>query len=345
MAGLVGERGFVLRNKLIWIGAVVALGLAVGAFFLLRPAAVAVTKPERGLAVEAVYATGTVEPRSYAQVGSKIAGHVVELRAREGDRVAPGDVLAVIDLGQDAANVDELQAKLKLAEADAARARKLRRSGNVSIAALDQAESVLGAADAALKSAKAKLDDHYIRAPIAGVVLRSEQQIKVGDMVEPQQTLFIVGDPSSLQIDAEVDEEDITRVKPGQEALIRADAFNRQVLNGTVADITPYGDPVARTYRVHIALPPDTPLLSGMTTEINIVVRKQENALLVPVSALSGGTVWTIVDGRAVQVKVELGAVAKDKAEIKSGLGDDATVILNPPSTLKPGTRLRAATS
>ncbi|MEN6543389.1 efflux RND transporter periplasmic adaptor subunit [Parvibaculum sp.] len=333
-----------MLNRWIWIGVAVAVCLAVGAFFLLRPPAVAVTKPERGLAVEAVYATGTVEPRSYAETGSKISGRVIELKAKEGDRIAAGDVLAVIDLGEDAANVDQLQAKLKLAEADAVRARKLRRSGNVSIAALDQAESALGAADAALKSAKAKLEDHYIRAPIAGVVLRSEQQLKVGDMVQPQQTLFIVGDPSALQIDAEVDEEDITKVKPGQEALIRADAFNGEVLRGTVADITPYGDPVARTYRVHIALPSDTPLLSGMTTEINIVVRKQENALLVPVSALSGGAVWTIVDGRAVQVKVELGAVAKDKAEIRTGLGDRAIVILNPPSTLKPGARLRVAT-
>ena len=334
-----------MRNKWIWIGAVVALGLAIGAFLLLRGAAVAVAKPERGPAVEAVYATGTVEPRSYAETGSKISGRVIELKAKEGDRVAAGDVLAIIDFGEDVANVDELQAKLRLAEADAVRARKLRRSGNVSVAALDQAESALGAADAALKSAKAKLEDHYIRAPIAGVVLRSEQQLKIGDMVQPQQTLFIVGDPSALQIDAEVDEEDITRVKQGQEALIRADAFSGEVLKGTVADITPYGDPVARTYRVHIALPSDTPLLSGMTTEINIVVRKQENALLVPVSALSGGTVWTVVDGRAVQVKVELGAVAKDKAEIRSGLSDDALVILNPSSTLKSGARLSVGSS
>ncbi len=330
---------------MIWIGAIAALTLAIGAFLFLRAPSVVVVKPERGLAIEAVYATGTVEPHIYAETGSKISGRVIELKVREGDHVAAGDILAVIDLGEDAANVDQLQAKLRLAEADAVRARKLRRSGNVSVAALDQAESVFGAADAELKSAKARLEDHYIRAPIAGVLLRSEQQLKIGDMVQPQQTLFIVGDPSALQIDAEVDEEDITKVKPGQEALIRADAFNGQVLNGSVADITPYGDPVARTYRVHIALPSDTPLLSGMTTEINIVVRKQENALLVPVSALSGGTVWTIVDGRAVQQKVELGAVAKDKAEIKSGLSDEATVILNPSSTLKPGARLRVGSS
>jgi RND family efflux transporter MFP subunit len=332
-----------LPAKSIWIGgAIVAVAAVAGAFFFLRPASVAAAKPERGEAVEAVYATGTVEPVTYAQTGSKVSGRVAEIRAKEGDVVKQGDVLAVIDLEEETYNVEQLKAKLTLAERDVARARQLRRSGNVSIAALDQAESALGAAQAALRAEQAKLDDHYIRAPIAGTVLRSELQLKVGDMVQPQQTLFIVGDPTALQIDAEVDEEDIPRVKVGEKALIRADAFGDRVLDGAVKDITPYGDPVARTYRIHIALPAGTPLLSGMTTEINVVVRQEPNALLVPVTALSGGSVWTLVDGRAHLAKVVLGAIGKDKAEVKSGLGDDALVIATPPAGLKEGTRLRA---
>jgi len=327
----------------MWIGGgIVVLFAAVGGILLLRAPSVELAKPERGLAVEAVYATGTVEPVQYTQTGSKVPGRVAELKVKEGDRVKQGDVLAALDLEEEASNVDQLQAKLELARSDVERTRRLRRTGNISIAALDQAESAFGAAQAALRAARAKLDDRYIRAPIAGVVLRSDLQLKVGDMVQPQQTLFIVGDPSALQIDAEVDEEDIPKVKPGQDALIRADAFTGQILKGTVRDITPYGDSVARTYRIHIELPADTPLFSGMTTEINVVVRKQDNALLVPVSALVGGTVWTLVDGRARQVKIELGAVAKDKAEIRSGLSGDATVIVNPPTGIKDGERLRA---
>lgn len=333
-----------MRAKSIWIGgAALAVVAIAGAVFLFRPASVVVVKPERGPAVEAVYATGTVEPVVYAQTGSKVAGRVAEIHAKEGDTVKKGDILAIVDFAEETYNVEQLKAKLALAERDARRARALRQSGNISIAALDQAESALGAAVAALRAEEAKLEDHYIRAPIDGTVLRSELQLKVGDMVQPQQTLFVVGDPSALQIDAEVDEEDIPLVKPGQKALIRADAFNDRVLDGEVKDITPYGDPVARTYRVHIALPSDTPLLSGMTTEINIIVREEKNALLVPVAALSGGSVWTLAGGRAHLVKVEIGAVGKDKAEVKSGLAEDALVIATPPAGLSEGTRLRAS--
>lgn len=163
-------------------------------------------------------------------------------------------------------------------------------------------------------------------------------------MVQPGQFLFMVGDPSALQVDAEVDEEDIVKVRAGQDALIRADAFPGQALTAQVARITPYGDPVGRTYRVYLALPEDTPLISGMTTEINIVVRREDKALLVPVSSLSGSSIWVVVDGEARLQDVSLGAVSETSAEVLSGLAEDATVIVDPPSGLIEGQGVRVKT-
>ncbi len=330
---------------MIWIvgGVVMAVLAIAGIYFLfIQAPSVVVAAPQRGTAVEAVYATGTVEPVRYARVGTKISGRITDVLKREGDPVAAGDILAVIEVGEDISRVQELAARLKLADADLDRARTLRRSGNVSQAALDQAQSAQAAAAAAFRGARARLDDHFITAPIAGAVLRSESQLKIGDMAQPGQVLFMVGDQTELQIEAEVDEEDITKVVAQQDALIRADAFPGRALSGTVESITPYGDPVGRTYRVYLSLPDDTPLISGMTTEINIIVRRDENALLVPVSSLSGTSVWTIADGRARRADVELGAVGQDTAEILSGLPEDATVIASPPSGLAEGERVRA---
>jgi RND family efflux transporter MFP subunit len=312
------------------------------AYFLLSAPVVHTAHPTRGPAVEAVYATGTVEPMQYAQTGSKISGRIVEVRVKEGDKVAKGDVLAATDSTEDASNVRDMTAKLVLAKADAARAARLRRARDISIAAYDQALSALNSAQGLLDAAAARLDDHLIRAPIAGTVLRSELQIKVGDMVQQQQTLFIIGDPSALQIDAQVDEEDIPKVRIGQQALIRADAFAGQALKGTVSELTPYGDSVSRTYRVHLALPADTPLRSGMTTEINIVVRQDDNALLVPVTALSGGSVWIVANGHAHQRKIVLSAVGQEKAEVISGISAEDEVVTDPPSGLAEGARVRA---
>lgn len=296
------------------------------------------------MAVEAVYATGTVEPVRYARVGTKITGPVTEVLKHEGDRVEQGNILAVIETSEDLTRVQELAARLKLAEAELDRASRLRRTGNASQATLDQAESAHSAARAAYRGAKARLDDHFITAPISGDMLRSENQIKTGDMVQPGQILFMVGDPTALQIEAEVDEEDIVKVAAGQDALIRADAFPGQALTAKVTRITPYGDPVGRTYRVYLALPDDTPLISGMTTEINIVVRREDNALLVPVSALSGRSVWIVRDGEARLQEVRLGAVDEANAEILSGLPEGTTVIAEPPSGLVEGESVRTRT-
>lgn len=337
-----------MNKRMIWAGGIAVAAFLIAIFLYLqffRPPAVTVAGPHRGTAVEAVYATGTVEPVRYARVGTKISGRITEVLKRESDIVEQGNILAVIETGEDFSRVQELSARLKLAEAELERARKLRRSGNASEATLDQALSTHSAALAALRGAKARLDDHFITAPVAGAVLRSENKIKVGDMVQPGQILFTVGDPSTLQIDGEVDEEDIPKVKPGQTALIRADAFPGQALQGSVARITPYGDPVGRTYRVYISLPAGTPLISGMTTEINIVVRREDDALLVPMSAISGNAVWTVRDGKAARIAVELGAVGAEKAEIISGIAEDVTVIVQPPAGLKDGDRLRVRRS
>ena len=332
-----------MSRNLLWVGGLVVLGgLAAVLFWIFGPASVETVMPHRGKAVDAVYATGTVESVRHASVGSKVVGRVTDVPVREGEKVTEGQVLAVLDAREAISQLQEAQAKLDLAHSDLARARRLYKGGHVSRAALDQAVSASQAAESAVEGAKARLDEHFILAPFTGEVLRSVQQIKPGDMVGANENLFLIGDPSSLEINAEVDEEDIPRIKPGQTALIRADAFAGEVLKGTVNRITPHGDPVARTYRVYISLPSDTPLLSGMTTEINIVVAKRDDALLVPVSAVSGTGVWVFRDGRAHLADVTLGTVGQDMAEIKKGLDERSEVIVNPPSGLKDGQRVRA---
>ena len=143
-----------------------------------------------------------------------------------------------------------------------------------------------------------KLDNYTITAPMDGVVLRRDGE--VGEIAEPGQILFRVGVPKPLQVVAEVNEEDIPRVAVGQTVLLRTDAFLGRRLEGKVREITPMGDPVAKTYRIRIALPDDTPLIAGMSVEANVVTREKPNALLVPADAVQGTTVF-VIDGERVQ--------------------------------------------
>jgi RND family efflux transporter MFP subunit len=124
--------------------------------------------------------------------------------------------------------------------------------------------------------------------------------------------------------------------------LVRADAFPGKIFKGHVQSITPMGDAVARSYRVRVELEDETPFLIGMTAETNIVIRKDDNALLVPTSAVQKDRVWRVVDNRLVEQKVTVGARGTDKTEIRDGLADGDQVVLKPDTTFKDGQRVRA---
>jgi membrane fusion protein, multidrug efflux system len=184
-----------------------------------------------------------------------------------------------------------------------------------------------------------KLDNYTITAPMDGVVLRRDGE--VGEIIEPGQILFRIGVPKPLQIVAEVNEEDIPRVALGQTVLLRSDAFIGRALTGKVREMTPAGDPVAKTYRIRIALPDDTPLRVGMSVEANVVTRAKENALLIPADAVQGGHVF-IIDGNLVRRRgVEIGIRGARAVEVVSGLADGERVASPAPATISDGHRIR----
>lgn len=324
------------------IGALVLVAASFFYYSFLSQSTLMVAHPTRGLSVVAVYATGTVEPVHVARVGANVPGRIEQVLVQEGDAVVEGEVLAILDNREASAAVRELEARLEYATSDVERYRRLYRSGNTSAASKDQSEANFRSAEAALEAARVRLQEHFIRAAISGDVMRSEMQLDVGDLVTAGKVLFVLGNPARLWVEAEVDEEDIPRVAVGQKALIRADAFEGQALVGHIKEITPFGDPIARTYRVHIALPEDTPLLAGMTTELNIILREKQDALLVPSSAVLNGAVWTVSDEDIlVKNQPQLGPIDGAFVEVLDGLDDDAWVIQEPVAGLNAGDEVR----
>jgi RND family efflux transporter MFP subunit len=328
-------------HKRIAIAVAVAIGLLVTVIFLFSywRAAVLVAAPTRGPAVEAVYATGTVEPVNWAKVAPKATGRITEILKREGDPVRPGMLLVRLDDREARANVDALTERVGFLRAEYARQDKLFRDGYITRQSYERADSDLKQAEAQLAAARQVLADKQLLAPLAGQVLRRDGE--VGEVATAGQVLFWVGEAGSLRVIAEVDEENIPRVRVGQRALLRADAYPERVLEGRVSEVTPKGDPLNKSYRARITLPADTPLQVGMTVEVNIVVSEQQHALLVPASAVVNGHVWIVTDGRARRVQVETGVKGNDHFSIRSGLNGDEWVIVQPPTKLVDGKALR----
>ena len=324
---------------IVVIAGAVAAGAA-GSWCLSIPE-VRIGSPSMGPAVEAVYATGVVEPVTWAKVTPMIRGRIVDLCACEGEEKARDEVLARLDDAEQRARLAELEARAKFLAKDVERYRRLLESRNVSAQAYERVASNYDEVRAAVAVERERLADFELCAPIDGVVLRRDGE--VGEIAEPGDVLFWVGRPRPMEVEAEVDEEDIPQVRIGQRALIKADAFPGDVLAGAVHHITPKGDPINKNYRVRVALSDDTPLMIGMTTEINVVIREVPETLLVPADAVMDGAVWVFADGRVRRRAVETGVVGSQRIEVTSGLALSDTVVVAPPEGLKDGGRVRLA--
>jgi RND family efflux transporter MFP subunit len=290
--------------------------------------------------VAAVYATGSVEPVTWARLGPTIRGRIISYPVREGDRVAAGDLIAQFDASEPQAAVTKLEAELDLRRRALKRIEPLGRRDFASAAAVEQAQSALAQGEADLAVARKRLADLSLKAPFNGLVMRKD--FEVGDLPGPDNTLVWLAGDNGLWITADVDEEDIPRLGLGQEILVKADAFPGQVFHARLDVITPKGDPVEKSYRVRVRLPADTVLKVGMTVEINVITDRREDVMLVPTAALVDGRLWLVRDGRATLVPVETGIKGNDKTEIRSPLSPDDAIILVPPKTLADGTRVPA---
>ena len=297
----------------------------------------------RGTAVEIVYATGGVEPVHWAKVASVIRDRIIEICDCEGRTVAKGDVLVRLDGRDVEAGLKELKAREDFLKREMSRVSELIIRGAATSQAQERAAMDLQTVQGLISVQTEKIADYTIVAPMDGVVLRRDGE--VGEIAEAGQILFRIGVPKPLQVVAEVNEEDIPRVALGETALLRTDAFPEQRLGGKVSDITPMGDVAAKTFRVKIALPDDTPLKPGMSVEANIITREKPNALLIPADALQGNTVFVVDDTRARKRDVKVGIRGIRMVEILSGLADGERVASPSAADLKDGARVRILAS
>jgi RND family efflux transporter MFP subunit len=326
-------------RAIIWILLLAGLAAAAWWWRVGRGPEVTAVAPSRGTAVEIVYATGAVEPVRWAKVASVIRDRIVEVCNCEGKPVKKGDVLARLDDREPRAVLQELKAREDFAKRELNRQTELISRGAATTQAYERVSTDLRSLQALITVQMEKLDDYTIVAPMDGIVLRQDGE--VGEIAETGQILVRIGVPKPLQVVAEVNEEDIPRVTVGQTVLFRTDAFPNQRLEGTVREITPMGDPLAKTYRIRIALPDDTPLKPGMSVEANVVTREKPDALLVPADAVQGSSVF-VIDGDQVRKRdVKIGIRGTRAVEILAGVGENERIAAPAATELTDGARVR----
>lgn len=273
----------------------------------------------KGTITQVVRTTGKISPIVDVEVGAQVSGRIIKLYADFNSKVEEGQILAQIDpvpykekLQQDKANlkkaqaeVEQLEAKLKLADLELERDKELAEKGMLTQSELDNAlanrkvlQAQLKAARAALEQASASLrlsrtnlEYTTIRSPTSGIVVSrnvSEGQTIVTNL--SAQTLFVIAnDLSQVQVEAAVPEADIGKIKEGMEAVFTVDSYPDVEFKGKVTQVRIAASTVQNvvTYPVIITADnPDGKLFPGMTANVAIEVAFKENVLYVPNSAL-----------------------------------------------------------
>jgi HlyD family secretion protein len=319
--------------------------------------------------------TGRVAARREATLRAEVAGTVLELHHRRGERVAAGEPLLSYDAGELRDRVRLAESALALARAQAAqsaasaqvalsnvrRARTLRAHEVTPAAELEGLEGQSTVAERAASASRTALQQGAVnvqlaqdalrhavlRAPFAGLVL--ETMIEQGEVTAPGTPVLLLADTSELRVDADLDEADLGRVQVGMGAEISLDAFQGQRFAGTLTEIAPSVTRDVRGNRsvaMRVRLAPDVRLRVGMSADVDVVVAMQDNVLWVPPTAVLGrGTdraVLRVENGVVRRRRIEVGVSTWEAVEVRSGLteGDDVVVSLSS-GNLEDGTSVR----
>ncbi len=327
-------------------------------------------------------ASGYVTPQQRATVAAKITGRVTGVFFTEGMHVHKGFVLATLDdsdaqralasakADRDAtqASIRDLQVQLKNADIELQRAQVLRTAGVQSQEALDNAtmaanslrakidytqEQVL-AADARIREAQQSVDNCIISAPFDGIIVSKDAQ--VGEMVSPisagggftRTGIATIVDMASNEIEVDVNENYIARVKPGQEVTAVLDAYPDWKIPCRVRTIIPTADRQKATVEVRIAFDKlDPRILPDMGVKVTFLGQEEKQAkqaptgVMVPQNAVrddSGQKIVFLVRGDHIERHaVRVGTINGAQTQVLAGLAPGDTVVVGGPGDLKDG--------
>jgi membrane fusion protein (multidrug efflux system) len=260
--------------------------------------------------------TATLEAVGDAQVVSKTTGIVLKILVEEGQRVEKGQLLAQLDDDQARNKLAQADATLKKAQAAYDKAEKGLALKITPRADYDRDKYDLETQRAVV--AGTQLDVSYTRivAPISGVI--AKRSIKVGNLVQTNQNLFQVVDLDPLEAVLNVPERDLDTLKAGQPVQMRVDALGGKSFTGTIARIAPGGGRGERHLPRHLPVPrPQRCAQAGMFGRIEVAYDERHDALVVPRTALveeDGESSVFIVEPAPPKPKPEQPAAKKGKS-------------------------------
>jgi len=296
-------------------------------------------------------ASGYVVARRKATLSAKIMGKISEVNFEEGMKVKQGDIVARLDDSDFQAALHQAQAQARMAKSTMdntapiyTRYQAARAQGAISTDAVenqrlayDNARTAYDAAVATVAMAQSNLNNTLVRAPFSGVVTVKVAQ--VGEVVAPQASgggdtrtgILTIVDMDSLEVQVDVSENYIERVKTGGDAVIHLDAFPDWDIPGSVFAVIPTADQSKGTVAVRVKIKSKDPrILPNMAARVGFMTAPEKGAaqavsrVTVPVGAVIAngktGSIFVINDGKVEKRDVALGLKTAQSVTILSGI-------------------------
>lgn len=317
-------------------------------------------------------ASGYIVAQTKAAVASKGTGRLIWLGVVEGDKVKKDQIIGRLEDNDIRAMLDQTKATLKLNEADLKNAennynrqKALYKTGSSTKMDLDASEANYLRVQAAIEVAKANvhsqeiaIENMLIRAPFNGTVLTKDADI--GEIVSPlgasstsRAAVVSMADMSSLEVEADVSESNIEKIKINQDCQIILDAYPGKTYDGFVAKIIPTADRSKATVQVkvgfknydNLVLPEMSAKVLFLTTDTSQVTKDEKPALIIPMTSIAKKNgkqvVFIVKDDKAVEVPVSTGRQFNLYIEILSGLSDGEKVIDNVTDKITDGLKVK----
>ncbi|MDQ7789877.1 MAG: efflux RND transporter periplasmic adaptor subunit [Clostridia bacterium] len=335
---------------------------------------VAVAEAEKGLLSRGDILTGKVIAKAEVNLVPKMPGKVSAVLADVGDRVQAGQTLMRLDATELQAQLSQAEAGVTLAESGLRQAelsfrdtqknyermKHLYEQGAIAAAefekvemgyeiARDQAEKL---APAQLKQAKAQLayvqanyNNTILTSPISGIV--SARSVTVGELAAQTMPVFTVVSFDSVYVETNASEQQVNKIKAGQEVTVRISAVSSEPLAGKVTNVSPAADSRTRTYPVKVEMDnPEHLIKPGMFAEVDLS-KTDDEVIIVPRDAIvhrSGASaVFVLTDDEdSVQFRqVVTGGSDGKNIAILEGLQQGEKVVISGQESLESGTKVK----
>ena len=274
---------------------------------------------------------GTIVESQSSTLSFEVSGNVKQVLVSEGDKVAKGQLLAILNKGNIANNYSGTSSTLKQAQDTYNRVAILYKEKSISKIQYIDAKTQLDKAHAAESAAKKEMNDCYLYAPFSGII--GERLVEPGTNIMAGLPAFKLLETKMLKAKVSIPENEIGNIHLGTNAQVKISALNNLVLRGAVSQKGIIGNQLSHTYEIKITLiSPSREVMPGMLCDIYLSSNAKSQTIVIPASCVqlyenNARYVWVINNNRVHLRQITVSSYSQDGVVVLNGLQSGERIV------------------